>query len=99
MVCSADRTGFAGSACADQMTGRYHVKTLFSEPGTAGVYLKEGTPQCLFNLMYINLASPEGKAILALLMSAKTSGMAVTRLDYARDASTTKCHLTGVHVE
>jgi hypothetical protein len=25
--------------------------------------------------------------------------MAVTRLDYARDANTTKCHLTGVHVE
>ena len=90
--------GFAGSASADSMTGRYQVQALFSESGTAGVYLKEGLPQCLFGVMYINLGSPEGKAILALLMSAKVSGMVVTRLDYTRDANT-KCNLSGAHVE
>lgn len=91
--------GFAETASADQMNGRYQVNGLFSEIGAAGVYLKEGLPQCLFDLMYINLRSPEGKAILALLMLAKMSGMTVTRLDYTRDASTTRCVLTGVHVE
>lgn len=89
---------FTGTACADSMNGRYQVQALFSEPGTAGMYLKEGLPQCLFGVMYINLGSPEGKAILALLMSAKISGMVVTRLDYTLDANT-KCNLNGAHVE
>lgn len=90
---------YAGAASADSMSGRYQVQGLFSEQGAAGVYLKEGLPQCLYNLMYIDLGPPEGKAVLALLISAKVSGMTVTRLDYTRDAGTTKCHLTGVHVE
>jgi hypothetical protein len=91
--------GFAGTVSADQMNGRYQVQGLFSETGAAGVYLKEGLPQCLFNLMYINLGSPEGNAMLALLTTAKVSRMTVTRLDYTRDANTTRCILTGVHVE
>lgn len=91
--------GFAGGASAESMNGRYQVKALFSEAGAAGVYLKEGLPQCRFDLMYISLATSEGKAILALLMSAKMAGMAVTRIDYVRDASTTMCTMTAVHVE
>jgi hypothetical protein len=88
--------GFAGTTCAESMTGRYHVQGLFSEPGAAGVYLKEGLPQCLYNLMYIDITPAAGKAVLALLMSAKTAGMTVTRLDYTRDASTTKCILSPI---
>lgn len=91
--------GLTGTACADSMSGRYQVQGLFSEPGVAGVYLKEGLPQGLYNLTYIDIKPPAGKAVPALLMSAKVAGMTVTRLDYTRDASTTKCILTGVHVE
>lgn len=89
LVCSAGWVGFAGTAGAESMTGRYHVQGLFSEPGAAGVYLKEGLPQCLYNLMYIDITPPAGKAVLAMLLSAKTAGMTVTRLGI----------LTGVHVE
>lgn len=83
---------------ADQILGTYHVKTLFSEPGTAGVYFEEPLPQCQFGLMYVDLGTTEGKARLALLTSARMGGWPVVRLDYSRDAVTTKCVLFGVHV-
>lgn len=52
----------AGPAHAEQLSGRYHVQSLFSEnTQTAGVHVEEGFPGCLYNLMYINLGTAAGK--------------------------------------
>lgn len=88
-----------GPAYADQLLGRFKVKVLFAETSdTAGVYLVEDLPQCLYGLMYIDITSSAGKARLALLTTAKSAGWSVTRLDYTKDANG-KCVLYSVHVE
>lgn len=88
-----------GPVHADQLNGRYHVKSLFSENAqAAGVFVQEGFPGCLYDLMYIDLGTTAGKAQLALLTSAKMGGWVVTRLDFTR-TSNGACWLYGVHVE
>lgn len=89
----------AGSANADQLLGQYKVRSVFAETNdNAGVYFTVDLTQCLYGLMYIDLTSNGGKARLALLMTAKSSGWSATRLDYTKDANG-KCVLYSLHVE
>ena len=54
-------------ANAANMYGPYQVKSLFAESAnTAGFFVVEGLPQCLYGLMYIDLSSAAGKGQFAL---------------------------------
>jgi len=84
---------------AAQLLGAYKVKSVFAEgTDTAGLFLVEDLPQCLYGLMYIDLSSNAGRAKLALLTSAKMGGWKITRIDFTQ-AANGKCTLDGVHVE
>ena len=86
-------------ANAANMYGPYQVKSLFAESAnTAGFFVVEGLPQCLYGLMYIDLSSAAGKGQFALLTSAKMGGWKITRIDYTQSANGA-CWLGGVHVE
>lgn len=87
------------TANAGQFLGSYHVKTTFVEGAqTAGLTATEIFVGCLFNIVYIDLGTVAGRAQLALAMSAKVSGQAITRVDYTIDAGG-KCFASGLHVE
>jgi hypothetical protein len=76
------------------------VKRLFSEgTKTGGFYTVEGLPQCLYQIMYINLETDAGKAQFSLLLSAKAASQKIVRIDYSVHPTNGHCDLSGIHVE
>lgn len=69
---------------AAQVTGIKTVNQIFTVTGArAGFSTVEGLPaQCTYGLMYIDLTQPSGKAQLAQVLTAKTAGHKIVRLDY-----------------
>ena len=74
-----------------------HISRTFAEStSTAGFYTKEPLPECLWGLMYINLASDSGKAIFTMALTAKTANQPVVRIDYVKESNGT-CSVRGFH--
>ena len=89
----------ANAAMAETISGSFTVKTVFSEnDSTAGFTVAQGLPGCLYQIMYIDLSTNGSRARLALLMSAKSAGWKVSRIDYTI-YSNGSCWARGVHVE
>ncbi|WP_196158627.1 hypothetical protein [Reinekea sp. G2M2-21] len=84
---------------AENLGRTIHVNRVFSEgASTAGFYPVESLPECKWGLMYIDLSTEGGKAIFSLVLTAKTAGHAVIRVDYTKDSSD-KCLVTGFHTQ
>lgn len=84
---------------ADQLLKSFTVKQIFSEGvSAAGFYTNEPLPECRYGIMYMNLANESGKAMFALVLSAKAAGQTVNRIDYTVSA-TGLCMATGLHVK
>ena len=76
------------------------VKRIFSEgTKTGGFYTVEGLPQCLYQIMYINLETDAGKAQFSMLLSAKAANQKIVRIDYSVHSTNGQCNLSGIHVE
>jgi len=75
------------------------VKRVFSEGSTgAGFYTVEGLPECKYSIMYLNLSTESGKAMFSQLLTAKSAGFKVVRIDYSVLASG-QCVAGGLHIE
>lgn len=76
-----------------------HIDKVFAEgESLAGFYTKESLPECLWGLMYINLATDSGKALFTLVLSAQARGAVVSRIDYDKDDND-KCLARGIHIK
>ncbi|TVZ40603.1 hypothetical protein P886_5037 [Alteromonadaceae bacterium 2753L.S.0a.02] len=76
-----------------------HIDKVFAEgESLAGFYTKESLPECLWGLMYINLATDSGKALFTLVLSAQARGALVSRIDYDKDDND-KCLARGIHIK
>ncbi|WP_143247566.1 hypothetical protein [Agaribacterium haliotis] len=90
---------YCGAATADSLGRVVHIKRIFSEGSTtAGFYIKESLPECLWGLMYIDLSKESGKAIFSLVLTAKTADQSIVRIDYKKDESG-KCLVSALHTE
>jgi len=91
---------FVSTVCtADQLLNTYHISRIFAEGSSqAGFYTSEGLPQCLYEIMYIDLSNEGGKAQFSMALTAKTSNQTIKRLDYIVNTGGA-CHLTGMHME
>ena len=84
---------------AAQISTPKTVKTIFTEGSTAaGFYAVEGIPECKWGIMYMNLSTPTGKGMLSQILTAKSAGFKVVRIDYSVSASGT-CLASGLHIE
>jgi len=85
---------------ADQDDTERMVNKIFAEgAATAGFYTTETLTECLYGIMYIDLSNEAGKSQLALAITAKATGSKIVRMNYTRDSGTTKCSLTGLHIQ
>jgi hypothetical protein len=87
---------------AATLMGPYKVRRVITEdPNSAGFYPVEPLDQneCKYGLFYFTLNNESGKAMLALLLSAKAADQRVVRVDYVRNATVGTCHIIGLHVE
>lgn len=90
---------FAGSVWADSR-GPLTVLRVFSEGATsAGFYPNENIQDvCKWNLIYLDMSTPSGRGMFALLMQAKAQSLSLVRVDFVRNSDTT-CTLTGLHIQ
>jgi hypothetical protein len=80
------------------------VKRVFAEgPSGGGFFPTEDiAADCLWGLIYFDLAQPAGRAQMALLINAKAQNFRLQRVDYKKNAAgypAGTCVLTGLHVE
>ncbi|CCN35975.1 conserved hypothetical protein [Vibrio nigripulchritudo SFn27] len=84
---------------AAQISTPKTVKRVFSEGATsAGFYTVEGIPECKWGIMYLNLSTEAGKGMFSQVLTAKSAGFKVVRIDYAVSSSGT-CQASGLHIE
>ena len=84
---------------AAQITTPKTVKRIFTEGSTsAGFYAVEGMTECRWGIMYLNLSTEAGKGMLSQVLTAKSDGFKVVRIDYSTSASGT-CLASGLHIE
>jgi hypothetical protein len=87
------------SSLADKLSGPYTVSRIFAEGASrAGFYPAEGLAECTYGLFYIDLTTESGKAILSLVLTAKSTGQKVVRVDYDTSESET-CTVSGLHIQ
>lgn len=80
------------------------VKRVFSENQTTGGFFtaENIAADCLWGLVYIDLAQPAGRSQMALLITAKAQGLRIQRLDYKKDVPgypAGACVASGIHIE
>lgn len=84
---------------AEQITTPKTVKRIFTEGATgAGFFAVEGISECKWGIMYLDLSKESGKGMLSQLLTAKSAGFKVVRIDYAVSSSNT-CLASGLHIE
>ncbi|GLX85931.1 hypothetical protein tloyanaT_21830 [Thalassotalea loyana] len=75
------------------------VSRIFSEAGnTAGFYTVEGLADCKWQIMRIDLATEAGRAMFSQVLTAKSAGFKIVRIDYSISADGT-CKALGLHIE
>ncbi|MDX1303029.1 hypothetical protein [Photobacterium sp.] len=90
---------FSAPLAAEQITTPKTVKRVFSEGTTsAGFYTNEGISQCKWGIMYMDLSTESGKAQFSQVLTAKTAGFKVIRIDYTIRSSGT-CLASGIHIQ
>lgn len=89
----------SGMANAEQLLETRHVKRVFAESSNqGGFYTTEGLSMCPYSIMFINLATEDGRANYATVLTAKSLNWSIVRMDYIIQPSGI-CSLTGLHVE
>jgi hypothetical protein len=84
---------------AAQISTPKTVKRIFTEGSTgAGFYAVEGISDCKWGIMYLNLSTEAGKGMLSQVLTAKSAGFKVVRIDYTVSSSGT-CLASGLHIE
>lgn len=84
---------------ANQISTNKTVTRIFSEgENRAGFYTAEGLAECKWGIMYINLSHYAGRAMMSQLLTAKSAGFKVVRIDYAVSSSGT-CSASGLHIQ
>ena len=88
-----------GSARAESK-GPLTVLRIFSEgASSAGFYPSENIQgDCKWNLIYVDMSTPSGRGMFALLLQAKAQSLSLARVDYIKNNDTT-CLLSGLHVQ
>jgi len=82
-----------------QLSRELTVKRIFSEGShIAGFYSNEDLPECKWGIMYMDLSKESGKAIFALILSAKAANQKIVRIDY-RVSDNETCLINGLHVQ
>lgn len=90
---------FSGSIWAESK-GPLTVLRLFSEGANSGGFYPNENIQdvCKWNLIYIDMSTPSGRGMFALLVQAKAQSLNLVRVDFIRNSDTT-CTLTGLHIQ
>ena len=84
---------------AAQISTSKTVKRIFTERSTAaGFYAVEGISECKWGIMYLDLSTEAGKGMLSQVLTAKSAGFKVVRIDYTVSSSGT-CLASGLHIE
>ncbi|MBD1557666.1 hypothetical protein HC752_12055 [Vibrio sp. S9_S30] len=83
---------------AEQILGSKTVLRTFSEGSAkAGFYTTEGLQECKWGIMYIDLSTEAGKAIFSQVLTAKTAGFKIVRIDYSKSGEL--CTARGLHIQ
>ena len=91
-------TTFSVFAQAEQILGSKTVLRTFSEGSAkAGFYTKEGLQECKWGIMYIDLSTEAGKAMFSQVLTAKTAGFKIVRIDYSKTGAL--CKANGLHIQ
>jgi hypothetical protein len=99
LVVTAVLMSISSVAFSAQISAPKTVKRIFSEGSTgAGFYATEGITECRWGIMYLNLSTEAGKAMFSQLLTAKSAGFKVVRIDYTVSSSGT-CLASGIHIE
>ena len=86
-------------ALAAQISTPKTVKRIFTEGSTrGGFYAVEGISECQWGIMFVDLSTAAGKGMLSQLLTAKSAGFKVVRIDYSVSGSGT-CLASGLHIE
>ncbi|CCN48808.1 conserved hypothetical protein [Vibrio nigripulchritudo MADA3029] len=73
------------------------VRTFSEGSSKAGFYTSEGLLQCKWGIMYIDLSTEAGKAMFSQVLTAKSAGFKVVRIDYTKSGEL--CTATGLHIQ
>jgi hypothetical protein len=99
LVCCLSTLIISTSVYAAQIMTSKTVTRIFSEgENGGGFYTAEGLPECKWGIMYINLSTNAGKAMMSQLLTAKSAGFKVVRIDYAVSSSGS-CSASGLHIQ
>lgn len=97
--CMSSLLFITSGAFANQISTNKTVTRIFSEgENRAGFYTAEGLSECKWGIMYINLSNYAGRAMMSQLLTAKSAGFKVVRIDYAVSSSGT-CSASGLHIQ
>lgn len=84
---------------AEQLSTPKTVKRIFTEgSAAAGFYTVEGISECKWGIMYLDLSTEAGKGMLSQVLTAKSTGFKVVRVDYTVSSNGT-CQASGLHIE
>jgi hypothetical protein len=99
LVITAVFMSISSLAFSAQISTPKTVKRIFTEGSTrAGFYASEGITECKWGIMYLNLSTESGKGMLSQVLTAKSAGFKVVRIDYTVSSSGT-CLASGLHIE
>lgn len=81
---------FSNAASSAELNGK-HVNGVGSHTNSSTAYfgLAEGLPDCLYEIVYIDLSTNGGRAAFATVLSARGSGEPLTKIGYTKQTNGT----------